>query len=84
MIKTVIIVWLSLCLLFAFANWLIHSRKKSKCNHAYKITSSIQLKDRVLLFLECPYCGDYLDLSILNKDITLVIKESEESENEQQ
>lgn len=69
----IILIWLLLIILFVFIHWLVRQHKSRQCNHRYQVTGSVQMTDRVLLFLECVYCGKHIDIAILNKNITIQI-----------
>lgn len=69
----IILIWVLLIILFVFIHWLVSQRKSRQCNHRYQVTGSVQMTDRVLLFLECVYCEKHIDISILNKNITIQI-----------
>ncbi len=72
------LIWLLLIVLFVLIHWVIRRRISRKCNHRYQVTGSVQMSERVLLFLECVHCGRHIDISILNKNITIQIYKNDE------
>ena len=74
----ILLIWLSLSIVAAFINWLVRRRISKKCNHKYQVTGSVQMQERILLFLECVHCGKHIDISILNKNITIQIDKNNE------
>lgn len=76
-ILTVLGIWLLLSFVAAGIHWLIRKRIANKCKHHYQITGSIIMGQRVMLFLECAYCGKYSEVEVWNEKQKIRIEDDD-------